>query len=63
MCAVSSLITIDNAYQVHRRQPYQIRTYNIRFYTSCFEIQQDRQCTYNVTPRRVRATIVVEDKQ
>ena len=25
--------------------------------------QQDRQCTYNVTPMRVRAPIVVVEKQ
>jgi hypothetical protein len=24
---------------------------------------QDRQCTYNVTPRRVRVTIVIVEKQ
>jgi hypothetical protein len=28
-----------------------------------FHIQQDRQCTYNVTPRRVRETIVALEKQ
>jgi hypothetical protein len=31
--------------------------------TSNFNTQQDRQCTYNVALRRVRATILVAGKQ
>jgi len=27
------------------------------------ELQQDRQCTYNVTLRRVRTTIIAMEKQ
>jgi hypothetical protein len=29
----------------------------------CFYLKQDRQCTYNVTLRRVRVTIVAVEKQ
>jgi hypothetical protein len=31
--------------------------------TTRFNIKQDRQCTYNVTLRRVRVTIVAVEKQ
>ena len=34
-----------------------------RFWTVAPEKKQDRQCTYNVTLKRVRATIVVVEKQ
>jgi hypothetical protein len=32
-------------------------------YISVTKLRQDRQCTYNVTLRRVRATIVVVEQQ
>jgi len=32
-------------------------------YVWCAEVQQDRQCMYNITFRRVRSTIVAVVKQ
>jgi len=33
------------------------------FVSSCVYMQHDRQCTYNITQRRVRVTIVAVEKQ
>jgi len=36
---------------------------NILLLVICTENKQDSQCTYNVTMRRVRATVIVVEKQ
>ena len=42
---------------------YSVRASSSFFYSWHNRSKQDRQCTYNVTLRRVRATIVAVEKQ